>query len=138
MLAAAAGPLRPSEIRELAQAGGEELGMATVYRQLKALVEGGELRVVELPRHCCLYYEKASPGSRCYSLCRMCERVFSSTWDAAALVGSGNGSFRVDWRLVLLYGRCGECKEKTHSGPDKSCPATHEKRSFNGPSMLIL
>lgn len=116
VLTAAARPLRPYEIRELAQAGGENLGMATVYRELKVLVERRELSVVELPGHSSTYYEKAGEGSRCYSFCRTCERVFSTPWENHAQpldkilpAGFQMAGLKVESSLVVLYGRCREC-----------------------------
>jgi Fur family ferric uptake transcriptional regulator len=41
--------LNPNEVLELAAAGHEGIGIATVYRNIKNLVEEGWLTTVELP-----------------------------------------------------------------------------------------
>ena len=49
VIAAAERPLLPQEVLDEAQRHSPGLGMATVYRNLKALVEEGELCAVNLP-----------------------------------------------------------------------------------------
>lgn len=68
-------PLSPREILELARKQVPSLGLATVYRNLRALVEEGAVVPVALPGEP-LRYEAAGAGHHHHFLCRGCGRAF--------------------------------------------------------------
>ena len=108
-LAEAGRPLSPQEILTAAHAQVPGLGIATVYRTLKALVEEGVLEPVELPGQG-TRYELAHRPHHHHFQCRACQRVFDihgCPGDLSALAPPG---FLVETHEINLYGLCGDCK----------------------------
>ncbi len=101
-------PLLPAEVQLLAQRSVPGLSMATVYRQIKALVEEGVLRAVQLagdpPR-----YESAGHGHHHHFQCTHCQRVFDVHGCPGSLEHLAPAGFVVDDHEVTLYGRCADC-----------------------------
>ena len=110
-LASAGRPLGPQEV--LAAAGGLHpgLGIATVYRTLKALTEEGWLRVVELPGTAARY-EVAGKSHHHHFHCRSCDGVFEVEACPAGIRGLLPGGFRLEAHEIILYGRCAGCEEE--------------------------
>lgn len=103
-------PLGPHEVLDAAQSYIPGLGMATVYRTLKALTEEGWLIPVELPGEP-QRYEVAGKGHHHHFRCRACDRVFEANGcvtDLRRLVPSG---FQLDRHEVVLYGTCETCAQ---------------------------
>ena len=101
-------PLAPQEVLELAQATLPGLGIATVYRALKAMAEEGLLREVHLPGRSPMY-EVAHHGHHHHFQCRVCARVFdvhACPGDLASLAPPG---FEVDSHEITLSGRSSDC-----------------------------
>jgi Fur family ferric uptake transcriptional regulator len=107
-LEAAARPLLPDELLLAAQTLAPGLGMATVYRNLKLLVEEGELRTVALPGEN-LRYEVAGPHHHHHFQCRRCQRVFDVHACPGDLAGLAPAGFVVQDHELTLYGLCSEC-----------------------------
>lgn len=104
----AARPLGPQEILVLAQAEVPRLGLATVYRNIRALVGGGRLRVVELPG-APDRYEVAGKDHHHHFHCRACDGLFeveTCQGDFDAITPSG---FRLEDHEITLYGLCSAC-----------------------------
>lgn len=107
-LEAAGRPLLPAEILAAAQAEVPALGMATVYRNLKQLLEAGEIQTVDLPGEA-PRYESAGHQHHHHFSCSSCHRVFdvhACPGDMQKLAPAG---FTVEGHELTLYGRCGEC-----------------------------
>lgn len=105
---AAGRPLLAQEVLELAQAAVPGLGLATVYRNLKSLVEGEELRVVQLPGEN-PRYERVGHSHHHHFQCRSCGKVFdvhACPGDLSKLAPPG---FAVEDHEITLYGRCAGC-----------------------------
>lgn len=103
-------PLLPQEVLEHAQDGAPGLGIATVYRNLKAMVEEGELRPVHLPGEN-VRYELALHQHHHHFQCTRCQRVFdvhACPGDLSRLAPAG---FTVEDHDLTLYGRCKECAQ---------------------------
>lgn len=101
-------PLLPQEILEAAQQAVPGLGLGTVYRNLKALVEEGELQAVNLPGEN-PRFELAGLQHHHHFQCRQCQRVFdvhACPGDLSRLAPQG---FTVEDHDLTLYGRCKEC-----------------------------
>lgn len=115
----AARPLLPQEVLDAAQAEVPGLSMATVYRNLKALLDDGELRAVMLPGEN-PRYEPAGHGHHHHFQCTNCQRVFevdACPGDLASLAPPG---FTVEDHDLTLYGKCSDCAP---------LPATARKRA---------
>jgi Fur family ferric uptake transcriptional regulator len=109
-VAEAGRPLLPREVLEIAQRAVPSLSIATVYRQLKALVEEGALRPVQLagePQR----YETAAQGHHHHFQCTRCKRVFDVHGCPGSLAHLAPAGFVVEDHEVTLYGRCADCAQ---------------------------
>lgn len=104
-------PLSPQEVLEGAQDEAPSLGIATVYRNIKALVEEGWLTTVELPGEA-TRYERAGIGHHHHFHCRQCGRVFDIDGCTAKLQAMVPRGFKLDDHEIVLYGRCKACVAK--------------------------
>ena len=103
-------PLLPTEILTEAQREVPALSLATVYRNIKALVEAGEIKPVELPGDF-PRYELAGHKHHHHFRCNVCHRVFdvhACPGDMQKLAPSG---FTVEDHELTLYGTCSDCRE---------------------------
>jgi Fur family ferric uptake transcriptional regulator len=101
-------PMSPREILEAAQATVPTLGIATVYRTVKGLVEEGWLVPVDLPGEP-PRYELSGKKHHHHFVCDACDRVFEvegCPGNLRAVVPSG---FQLDRHEVVLYGVCATC-----------------------------
>ena len=101
-------PLAPQEVLELAQASLPGLGIATVYRALKAMAEEGFLHEVHLPERTPMY-EVAGHGHHHHFQCTVCQRVFDVHACPGNLAGLAPAGFVVEGHEITLYGRCSDC-----------------------------
>ncbi|MDP3083433.1 MAG: transcriptional repressor [Rubrivivax sp.] len=104
----AARPLLPQEVLEAARHDVPGLGIATVYRNLKVLVEEGELQQVNLPGEN-PRFELVGQQHHHHFQCRHCQRVFdvhACPGDLSRLAPQG---FTVEDHDLTLYGRCVDC-----------------------------
>lgn len=123
-------PLAISEILAAAKGRVNGLGVATVYRTLKALVKDGQIVQVEMPGEP-PRYEVAGKEHHHHFYCRDCERVYEvegCTGDFAWMTPAG---FRLESHDVMLAGRCAECLAKK-SGAKKSSSSTTRRAPSPG------
>ena len=102
-------PLSPQEILESAQAEIPNLGVATVYRAIRSLIDDDWLREVELPGEASRY-EVAHKAHHHHFHCRDCDRVFDLDGCPGPLRELAPRGFRVESHEIILYGRCAECR----------------------------
>jgi Fur family ferric uptake transcriptional regulator len=105
---AAGRPLSPTEVLDEARRHVAALGLATVYRNLKALVDAGAIQVVTLPGEVARY-EMAQRGHHHHFRCDACQKVFDVHQCPGDLAGLAPPGFRVDRHEITLYGRCSDC-----------------------------
>lgn len=101
-------PMRAQDVHAVAAASVPGIGLATVYRALKSLIQSGDVVPVELPGET-PRYELAHHHHHHHFSCRSCGQVFEvdgCPGDLATLAPQG---FAVDGHEVVLYGRCAEC-----------------------------
>ena len=101
-------PLLAQEVFELACQTVPRIGIATIYRNLKTLIDEGALRQVILPGEN-PRFELAGHGHHHHFQCHTCHKVFdihSCPTDLAALAPKG---FKVEDHDLTLYGRCSDC-----------------------------
>lgn len=101
-------PMRAQEIRDDAARTVPRIGLATVYRALKWLIEAGEVVTVELPGDT-PRYELAQLHHHHHFRCRGCGRVFEVEGCPGDLTALAPRGFAVDGHEVVLYGRCSGC-----------------------------
>jgi Fur family transcriptional regulator, ferric uptake regulator len=113
-LQTAPGPLTPQEVLERAQDDSEHLGLATVYRNLNALSEQGDIIAVHLPNDV-PRYEMAGRGHHHHFRCETCGKVFELEGSCPVAVLEGvtlPGGFKVQGHELTLYGVCSRCQAR--------------------------
>lgn len=101
-------PLTSAEILEAAQASVPGMGVATVYRAVKALQLEGLLHQVELPADV-PRYELSGKDHHHHFHCRICQRVFEVDACPGELTHLAPPGFTLERHEVILYGRCPAC-----------------------------
>ena len=105
-------PLGALEVLEASKGDAPGLGIATVYRNIKALLEAEEISEVALPGEP-PRYEAAGKGHHHHFRCERCEKVFEL--GGACLPDLKNAlprGFRVTSHEVLVHGVCAACAKK--------------------------
>ena len=108
VIAHAERPLLPQEVLNAAQRLVPGLGIATVYRNLKALVGDGALQPVHLPGEN-PRFELAGHQHHHHFQCRQCDRVFDVHACPGNLSTLAPQGFTVEDHDLTLYGRCKDC-----------------------------
>lgn len=108
-LQAAGRPLSPKEILEGAQTQVPRLGMATVYRAIKDLIDDGELVAVDLPGEAPRYEAAGKPHHHHFQ-CRRCSGVYEIHGCPGHLDAMVPEGFTLEKHEVILYGVCATCK----------------------------
>ncbi len=133
-IAKAGAPVSPREILDLAAENADGLGLATVYRTLKLLVEANEVLPVDIPGQS-TRYELAGKGHHHHFHCNSCGRVFELTGCCGHFEELTPKGFQLETHDLTLFGRCKECagksparkvKAKTKSSHDHSHGHTHQ------------
>jgi Fur family ferric uptake transcriptional regulator len=107
-LEASGRPLTPREVLSFAHRLAPGLGMATVYRNLKALRAEGRIVAVDLPGEAARY-ETSGKDHHHHFRCRGCNRLFEVTGCRPAAAGRPPRGFLVESHQVVWYGRCATC-----------------------------
>ena len=107
------GPIAPEDVLALAQETVSGLGIATVYRSIKNLVEEGWLVAVELPGQASRY-EVAGKGHHHHFHCRSCGQVFELLGCVEGFRNLIPKGFRVTGHEFVLYGYCQPCGRQRH------------------------
>lgn len=102
-------PLSPQEILDGAAEAIPGLGLATVYRQVKAGVEQGWLKPVELPGSP-VRYEAAGKAHHHHFSCRACGRVFEVEGCPGNLKALTPAGFKLESHDIVLHGLCDACQ----------------------------
>lgn len=98
-------PLSVEEIHGLASVAQPGLGLRTVYRNLREMVEDGYLIGVDYPGQP-TRYERVTGENRPHFICRLCGRMFILDIDPPVVETPAGTPFRVEWTETIHYGRC--------------------------------
>ncbi|MEJ2108494.1 MAG: transcriptional repressor [Acidobacteriota bacterium] len=104
---------RPLSIHEILEEGRctvETLNQATVYRNLKILVEDGWLKKISTPEKVTLY-ERSGKQHHHHFQCRSCDRLFEIDGCAFNEKSATPPGFITEGHEVYLYGICASCRE---------------------------
>lgn len=107
----ARGPLGVTEILNQAKVQYPRLGIATVYRTVRLLLDAKQILAVVMPTGE-TRYEVASLGHHHHFLCRVCNRVYDFelcpvTMDMGPLLPKG---FVADDHALTVFGTCATCR----------------------------
>jgi Fur family ferric uptake transcriptional regulator len=102
-------PMSIEEIHHAAQTREEGLGVATVYRTIKALVEDGTAVAINLPGEG-PRFELSGKGHHHHFQCSKCGRVFETKACLGNLRRLVPRQFQLTGHEIVLYGRCAECR----------------------------
>jgi Fur family transcriptional regulator, ferric uptake regulator len=102
-------PLSPAEVLDAAKAEVPALGIATVYRTIKAMVDEGEIASIDVPGEA-PRYEIAHLGHHHHFHCRACNKVFEVEGCPTDIPKLAPPGFVADGHEVMLFGRCVTCK----------------------------
>lgn len=105
---AARRPLSPQEAHGAACRRVPGLGIATVYRTVKRLLDQGYLIPVDIPGEP-PRYEIAGKRHHHHFYCRGCRRVFEVEGCPGELNSLTPKGFRLEGHEVVLYGHCLDC-----------------------------
>lgn len=101
-------PLAPEQVLAAAKAVVAGLGVATVYRNIRTLLEEGWLVPVALPGEA-TRYELSGKAHHHHFHCRGCGEIFELEGCAVALREMAPRGFEVTGHEVVLYGFCQHC-----------------------------
>jgi Fur family ferric uptake transcriptional regulator len=101
-------PLSAEEVQRAASENSRGLGIATVYRNIRTLVDEGWLVPVELPGEN-PRYELAGKGHHHHFHCRACGKVFELDGCMPQVSALAPQGFETTDHEVVLYGRCLAC-----------------------------
>ena len=106
------GPLAVGEIHQRAKKSLPQLGIATVYRALKLMLESRQVQQVNMPSGE-TRYESGHLGHHDHFQCRLCHKVFDLN-ECPLKLKSGAalpGGFVVEDHEMTLFGICAKCAE---------------------------
>lgn len=103
-LEAAGRPLSPQELHTLAVERLPGLGLRTVYRQIKEMVDAGELVGVDYPGQP-LRYERVTGQHLAHFICRECERIFSFDQQVPDVPVDPPPQFEISGQETIFFGR---------------------------------
>lgn len=102
-------PLSAAEAYQLAVLQQPGLGIATVYRTINRLVEGGRLRPLAIPSVGTCFELTNLPEHHGHFVCIQCHRVFELAHEIQTEAPPLPPGFKVQHVDVLVQGNCSEC-----------------------------
>ena len=107
-------PLATHELHLFARETHPSLGIATVYRTVKRLLEQGWLRQVDIP-HGPTCYEIAVRHKHHYFQCDGCGKVYDTICREENMTSILPEGFILNRHEVYLYGACMDCASQPHA-----------------------
>jgi Fur family ferric uptake transcriptional regulator len=107
----AEGPATPADLLLLAQKEVPRIGIATVYRVLKHLIQDGKVALVEIPGDS-PRYEIERHHHHHHFLCRSCDKVYELEGCIEGIARLAPPKFKVEQHEIVLYGVCARCGRK--------------------------
>jgi Fur family ferric uptake transcriptional regulator len=106
------GPLAVEEIHQRAKKSLPKLGIATVYRALKLMLESRQVQQVNMPSGE-TRYESAHLGHHDHFQCRLCHKVFDLDICPLQLKTGTRlqGGFLVEGHELTISGLCAKCAD---------------------------
>ncbi|MBX3375443.1 MAG: transcriptional repressor [Phycisphaeraceae bacterium] len=115
-LSKSARPLSPAELLKAAGKQVKSLSLATVYRNVKSMVEEGLIHPVQLPGEPPRYeLHEAAARHHHHFHCETCDRVFDIAGCPKGLESMVPVGFSLRAHELVLYGRCSGCSGAARS-----------------------
>jgi Fur family ferric uptake transcriptional regulator len=134
-------PLSPQEILEAAQAEVPGLGIATVYRNLKTLLEGRAIEIVVLPGDSPRYESRQAASQHHHHFqCRVCSKVYDVPGCVSGYEQLAPAGFTVENHEMTLYGVCAACDPRDHTqqpSASRTVPHQHQADDLHGAVIPI-
>jgi Fur family transcriptional regulator, ferric uptake regulator len=111
-------PMNPAEVLSVASQAVSGIGIATVYRTIKSLLEDGWLVTVDLPGEVSRY-EQAGKAHHHHFHCRGCDKVFEMHGCPGHEDEAPDG-FVVTGHEFVLFGYCAACAQARHASAQDS------------------
>ncbi|MEX0329935.1 MAG: Fur family transcriptional regulator [Puniceicoccaceae bacterium] len=102
-------PLTPPEIHKGAKRILPQIGLRTIYRQLKDMSEEGLIVGVDYPGQP-LRYEWVSHGHHAHFICRRCDRVYDLQVEVPDVEIPAPEGFQLTGQETIFYGICPDCQ----------------------------
>jgi len=103
------GPLSPQEVLDATKTLMPDIGIATVYRNIKSFVEAGTLKTVPVPGQSDRY-ELNGKKHHHHFFCRKCQKAFEMEGCPGTLDSLAPEGFKVEHHEIYLYGLCKNCQ----------------------------
>ena len=107
-------PLSLDDILRYGRESVETLNQATVYRNLKILLENGWLTKIHHPT-CGTMYERAGKGHHHHFFCRKCDSAYDLPGCGVKTENAAPKGFVVEGHEMFLTGICAECRNEEES-----------------------
>ena len=101
-------PLTAHEICKKARKEVKGLGIATVYRALRQLVDEGQTRHIEVPG-ARPHYESAARHHHHFFLCEDCKKLFDLMGCLRGISNLLPEGYRMKRHEIVIYGECAAC-----------------------------
>lgn len=108
-------PLTPQEVHDISKETLPSLGMATIYRTLKSLVEEEWIIALEVPGEA-PRYERAGMDHHHHFSCRGCGKMFDFQGCPAGITSLVPEGFHLEDHELFLYGTCPDCNPGAPAG----------------------
>lgn len=113
------GPLSPEQLHAAASQESEGLGLATVYRSIRTLLDEGWLDSIEVPGHGA-FYERANKEHHHHFACDECGTVYDLDGCSSEVRGRLPRGYRARGHDVTIFGTCAACStRRPAAGPRK-------------------
>jgi Fur family transcriptional regulator, ferric uptake regulator len=104
-------PLSPAEIHQLAIVRYPRLGLRTVYRHIRDMIDNRQLAGIDYPGQPLRYELVDDRGSRPHLICRGCQRVFDLPLEEPAMEYPKLVDFVIEGHEVVYFGYCKDCAQ---------------------------
>jgi Fur family ferric uptake transcriptional regulator len=101
-------PLSTEQLHAVASRESRGLGLATVYRSIKSLVDEGWLEVIDIPGHGA-FYERAGKEHHHHFACENCSEVSDLEGCSSEVRVRLPRGYRARGHDVTIYGTCASC-----------------------------
>ncbi|WP_338849864.1 transcriptional repressor [Massilia sp. W12] len=109
-------PLTPQEILDAVRESVPEVGIATIYRNLKTLLEEGAIEAVKLPGENPRYeMSHVAHHHHHHFHCTQCDRVFDVEGCPGSMDKLAPAGFITERHELTLYGICADCVKAEES-----------------------